>query len=265
MARRCASSLIAAFDEHHLKGTSCGSNSSRCRTGLVQSGKRVVVLFEDATSRRQGRRDQGRSAKISTRAAIASSRCRSRTSANARSGTFSAMSSICLRRVRSCCSTAAGTTVRGVERVVGYCSGEEYQRFLAGCPIFEKELVDDDAMLLYEVLARRGPGGTGGALRRPRDRSAASRWKISPVDTAARQKYREYGDARDAMFAHTNTEYAPWHVVDFNDQRSGFSFDLIRHLLDRPPEAHAAGQAAQSRRNSRQNRRSRSCRTTASG
>jgi len=61
------------------------------------------------------------------------------------------------------------------------------------------------------------------------------RWKISPVDIAAREKYKTYGDARDAMFKHTHTDYAPWRVVDFNDQRRG-RLNLIRHLLDHLPD-----------------------------
>jgi polyphosphate kinase 2 (PPK2 family) len=61
------------------------------------------------------------------------------------------------------------------------------------------------------------------------------RWKISPIDLAAREKYRAYGKARDVMFEHTSTEYAPWHVVDFNDQRAG-RLNLIRHMLDQLPD-----------------------------
>jgi polyphosphate kinase 2 (PPK2 family) len=65
------------------------------------------------------------------------------------------------------------------------------------------------------------------------------RWKISPIDLAARDKYRDYGKARDIMFKHTNTAYAPWHVVDFNDQRRG-RLNLIRHMLDHLPDRKLA-------------------------
>ena len=61
------------------------------------------------------------------------------------------------------------------------------------------------------------------------------RWKISPIDLAARNQYGEYGQARDAMIKHTHTDYAPWHVVDFNDQHRG-RLNLIRHLLDHLPD-----------------------------
>jgi len=61
------------------------------------------------------------------------------------------------------------------------------------------------------------------------------RYKISPIDVAARNKYREYAEAREAMIAATSTEHAPWHVVDFNDQPRG-RLNLIRDLLDRLPD-----------------------------
>ena len=61
------------------------------------------------------------------------------------------------------------------------------------------------------------------------------RWKISDIDLEARGLYAQYGSARDAMFQATHKPYAPWNVVDFNDQRRG-RLDLIRHLLDHVPD-----------------------------
>jgi len=61
------------------------------------------------------------------------------------------------------------------------------------------------------------------------------RWKLSPIDLTAREQYRAYGQARDSMFEATHREYAPWVVVDFNDQRRG-RLTLIRHLLDHVPD-----------------------------
>jgi polyphosphate kinase 2 len=121
----------------------------------------------------------------------------------------------------------------GVEHVMGFCSDAEYQRFLADCPVFEKQLTDDGILLYKYWLA------VDQAEQEERFEARATdplkRWKISPVDLAARDKYREYGHARDVMFARTNTDYAPWHVVDFNDQHRG-RLDLIRHLLDQLPD-----------------------------
>jgi polyphosphate kinase 2 (PPK2 family) len=65
------------------------------------------------------------------------------------------------------------------------------------------------------------------------------RWKLSPVDLIARQKYAEYGRARDAMLEATHSKHAPWTLVDFNDQRRG-RLTLIRDLLDRLPDTHVA-------------------------
>ena len=61
------------------------------------------------------------------------------------------------------------------------------------------------------------------------------RWKLSPVDLKAREKYAEMGDLRDAMIQKTHTDDAPWFVADFDDQRKG-RLNLIRHLLDQIPD-----------------------------
>ena len=61
------------------------------------------------------------------------------------------------------------------------------------------------------------------------------RWKLSPIDVKARDKYRDYGKARVEMFSATHTKKAPWTVVDFNDQKLG-RLNLIRHLLDQLPD-----------------------------
>jgi polyphosphate kinase 2 (PPK2 family) len=60
-------------------------------------------------------------------------------------------------------------------------------------------------------------------------------WKLTPIDVKAREKYADYGRARDAMLAATHNKRAPWTLVDFNDQRRG-RLVLIRHLLDRLPD-----------------------------
>ena len=63
------------------------------------------------------------------------------------------------------------------------------------------------------------------------------RWKLSPIDLRARQKYTDYGRARDAMFKATHRKFAPWCVVEFNEQRRG-RLNLIRHLLDQVDDCH---------------------------
>ena len=121
----------------------------------------------------------------------------------------------------------------GVERVMGFCTNEEYQRFLADCPVFERMLTDDGVLLMKYWLAVDQEEQEQRFRERAED--PLKRWKISEVDIAAREKYDDYGRARDAMIAATNLPHAPWHVVDFNDQRRG-RLNLIRHLLDSLPK-----------------------------
>jgi polyphosphate kinase len=123
----------------------------------------------------------------------------------------------------------------GVEHVMGFCSDPEYRRFLEQCPVFERGLVDVGIVLLKYWLAVDQEEQE--ARFAERAENPLKRWKISPIDLAARNQYQAYGDARDAMFAHTHTEHAPWHVVDFNDQQRG-RLNLIQHLLDQLPDRH---------------------------
>jgi polyphosphate kinase len=68
-----------------------------------------------------------------------------------------------------------------------------------------------------------------------RSTDSLKRWKLSPIDLKARERYVEYGRARDVMFKATHTQWAPWHVVDFDDQRRG-RLNLIHHLLEQVPD-----------------------------
>jgi polyphosphate kinase 2 len=121
----------------------------------------------------------------------------------------------------------------GVEKVMGWCTDDEYHRFLAQVPVFERMLVDDGILLFKYWLTVDQVEQE----RRMRERldDPLKRWKLSPIDLQARARYREYGTARDAMLAATHTPQAPWTLVDFNDQRLG-RLTLIRHLLDRVPD-----------------------------
>lgn len=121
----------------------------------------------------------------------------------------------------------------GVEKVMGFCTEEEYERFLAEAPAFEKLLVQDGLILLKYWLSVDQRHQEERFAERAAD--PLKRWKLSPVDLEAREKYEEYGRARDAMFRATHTEHAPWFVVDFGDQRLG-RLNLIRHLLDQLPD-----------------------------
>lgn len=121
----------------------------------------------------------------------------------------------------------------GVEKVMGLCSPDEYETFLRETPAFERSLIDSGIVLLKYWLAVDQAEQEKRFAKRASD--PLKRWKLSPVDLIAREQYRAYGQARDAMFEATHTDIAPWVVVDFNDQRRG-RLTLIRHLLDHVPD-----------------------------
>jgi polyphosphate kinase 2 len=121
----------------------------------------------------------------------------------------------------------------GVESVMGYAKPAQVQHFLEQVPVFEKLLVDDGIILFkywlcvdQEIQEERFQDRLAEPLKR---------WKLSPIDVTSREKYAEYTRARERMLASTHTKWAPWTLVDFNDQRRG-RLNLIRNLLDRLPD-----------------------------
>jgi polyphosphate kinase len=116
----------------------------------------------------------------------------------------------------------------GVEYVLGFCSKEQHERFLKVCPEFEMYIVDDGVLLFKYWLEvsdteqkRRFEARIVDPLRH---------WKLSPTDLYSRSKWFEYSRARDAMFAATDTKFAPWHIVPSDDKRRA-RLNCIRHLL----------------------------------
>jgi len=121
----------------------------------------------------------------------------------------------------------------GVERVMGFCTETEYRDFLRACPVFEELLIQSGLILIKywfsvsdEEQERRFQARLDDPLKR---------WKISPIDLAARTRYKAYGDARDAMLRATHSPEAPWYLVNANDQRRA-RLNMIQHLLDTLPE-----------------------------
>ncbi|MBA3667630.1 MAG: polyphosphate kinase 2 [Sphingomonas sp.] len=121
----------------------------------------------------------------------------------------------------------------GVERVMGYCSHEAAEAFLKAVPEFERHLVDDGVHLFkywlccdQEKQEQRFADRLNNPLRR---------WKLSPVDIEARGRYDDYTEARERMLEATHTEWAPWTLIDSNDQAQG-RVTLLRDLLDRLPD-----------------------------
>ncbi|MDJ0978292.1 MAG: polyphosphate kinase 2 [Erythrobacter sp.] len=123
----------------------------------------------------------------------------------------------------------------GVETVMGFAKDEDVERFLEQAPVFEKLLTDDGILLFKYWLTTDQEKQEERLLERAQD--PLKRWKLSPIDLAAREKYDAYTKAREAMLKATHYEHAPWTLVDFNDQKRG-RLTLIRDLLDRLPDTY---------------------------
>ncbi len=121
----------------------------------------------------------------------------------------------------------------GVEKVMGFATDAQVKVFLKETPLFERMLVDDGIVLFKYWLCCDQAQQEERFAERLQD--PLKRWKLSPIDVEARKKYTDYTRAREAMLKATNTSYAPWTLVDFNDQKRG-RLTLIRNLLDRLPD-----------------------------
>jgi polyphosphate kinase 2 len=120
----------------------------------------------------------------------------------------------------------------GVERVMGYCTPEQTQRFLDGVPLFEKAMVDSGIMLLKYWLEVSEEEQTRRLKARVDD--GRKTWKLSPMDLKSYSRWYDYSRARDAMFRATDTDFAPWYVVPSDDKRRA-RLNLIGHLLHSVP------------------------------
>jgi polyphosphate kinase len=120
----------------------------------------------------------------------------------------------------------------GVERVMGFCTEEEYREFMRSCPEFERMLIRSGIILIkywFSVSDDEQERRFQGRLDDP-----TKRWKLSPMDLESRTRWVEYSKAKDEMFAHTDTKQAPWYVVNSNDKRRA-RLNTIRHLLSLIP------------------------------
>jgi polyphosphate kinase 2 len=120
----------------------------------------------------------------------------------------------------------------GVEHVMGFCTDQQYQRFLRDCPSFEKYIVEGGITLIKFWLEvgkqeqeRRFEARVEDPLRQ---------WKLSPMDVESWTRWYDYSRARDAMFEATDTEYAPWYVVRSDDKKRA-RLNCIAHLLSLIP------------------------------
>ena len=120
----------------------------------------------------------------------------------------------------------------GVEKVMGFATDAQVANFLKAAPLFEQQLVNDGILLFKYWLTSDQACQEERFAERVAD--PLKRWKLSSIDQAARDKYADYTMARAAMLKATNSKWAPWTLVDFNDQKRG-RLTLVRDLLDRLP------------------------------
>jgi len=120
----------------------------------------------------------------------------------------------------------------GVEKVMGFCTDDEYREFLRSCPEFERMLVRSGTILIKYWFS------VSDEVQDQRFRSRLveplKRWKLSPMDLESRTRWVEYSKAKDQMFAHTDIKQAPWFVVN-SDIKKHARLNCISHLIDQIP------------------------------
>jgi polyphosphate kinase 2 len=120
----------------------------------------------------------------------------------------------------------------GVERVMGFCTQDEYHRFLHQCPIFERMLVEDGIILLkywFSVSDHEQER----RFRARRD-DPMRRWKLSPMDLESVTRWEAYSRAKDEMFVHTDIPEARWNVVESENKKRA-RLNMIAHMLSAVP------------------------------
>jgi polyphosphate kinase len=116
----------------------------------------------------------------------------------------------------------------GVEHVMGFCTPDEYRRFLHQCPIFERLLVEDGITLVkywFSVSDEEQERRFRSRLEDP-----MRSWKLSPIDLESRARWVDFSHAKDEMFVHTDIPEAPWYVVEGDDKRKA-RLNCMAHLL----------------------------------
>ena len=125
----------------------------------------------------------------------------------------------------------------GVERVMGFCTDEEYEEFMRACPLFEEMLIRSGIKLIkywFSVSDEEQEKRFQARLADP-----AKHWKLSPMDLEARSRWVDYSRAKDVMFAHTDTELSPWWVVEADVKRRA-RLNTVSHLLSSIPYEYIA-------------------------
>jgi len=120
----------------------------------------------------------------------------------------------------------------GVERVMGFCTDEEYREFMRSCPEFERMLVRSGIILIkfwFSVSDEEQERRFQSRIEDP-----TKRWKLSPMDVQSRSKWVEYSKAKDEMMAYTDVKQAPWVVVNADNKKKA-RLNCIHHLLSLVP------------------------------
>ena len=120
----------------------------------------------------------------------------------------------------------------GVEHVMGFCSDYEYERFMRTTPVIERSLADNGIQLIkywFDVSMEEQERRFLDRIDDPR-----KKWKLSPMDKESFHRWYDYSRARDAMFAATDTDDCPWHVVPSDDKKRA-RLNCISHLLNEIP------------------------------
>ena len=120
----------------------------------------------------------------------------------------------------------------GVEHVMGFCTEEEYQEFMRTAPRFERMLQGSGLILIKYWLSVSDEEQERRFKKRIED--PTKQWKLSPMDLEARARWVDYAEAKDEMFAYTDTKDSPWNVVEADDKRTA-RLNLISHLLEQVP------------------------------
>ncbi|KUK89952.1 MAG: hypothetical protein XE04_1640 [Marinimicrobia bacterium 46_43] len=120
----------------------------------------------------------------------------------------------------------------GVERVMGFCTDDEYWEFIRSCPEFERMLVRSGIILIKYWFSVSDAEQEKRFTARLKDRT--KRWKLSPMDVEARSRWVEYSKAKDVMMQYTDISQAPWYVVNADDKKRA-RLNCISHLLSKIP------------------------------
>ena len=124
----------------------------------------------------------------------------------------------------------------GVERVMGFCTDEEYMEFLRSCPEFERMLVRSGITIVKYWFSVSDEEQERRFKARAKD--PTKRWKLSPMDIESRNRWQAYAEAKDHMLVHTDIEQAKWYVVNSDDKKRA-RLNCIAHLLSLLPYDYA--------------------------